>query len=314
VAIVYAFVTVIAWFAIPTADDAHAPLEASDPTASRFQRLRDLDYAGGFLAVSGMVLFIFALSSWENAPQQWKTPYILVCLILGIALVATFCVYEAYIPKRPLMPMYIWKFPGFGLCMAVIVLGWMNFTGVLTYNVTLYFQDIQNHSPILTTAMLVPMSVSGTLTNVFAGLFLHKISGRILLIVAMVAFTVAALLWSQCEVDTLYWALPFPALIIQVIGADLAFNVCNAHALSAVSKNLQSTAGGVFQTVLQLSTAIGLALGTTVNDSVVPANPTPEQSMKGYKASFYFGLGTSAIGIILACFLKIGTQGGKHKT
>lgn len=328
-AMVYAVVVVLAWFSVPNIEDSMSfessllrvdspGQEGADqlpapPRPTRFSRLKGLDYLGAAIAFAGMVLFIFSLSSWESAPQEWKTPYIIVCLILGLLLIVAFCMYEAYVPKKPLMPMYIWKYKGFALCMGVITLGWMNFTGVLSYNATLYFQDVQGYSPIMTTAMLVPMAVSGILTNVFAGLFLHKIPGRILLIVAMVAFTLAAVLWSLCDVDTLYWKFAFPALIIQVIGADLAFNVCNAYALSAVDKSLQSTAGGVFQTILMLATTVGLALGTTVNNSVVPENPTLEETMHGYRASFYFGIGTSALGVVLAFFLKIGTQGGKQK-
>ena len=44
----------------------------------------------------------------EGAPQGWRTPYVLVLLILGILLVIVFIIWEFYY-EYPLIPMSIWK-------------------------------------------------------------------------------------------------------------------------------------------------------------------------------------------------------------
>jgi MFS family permease len=305
-AIIYAVLTVVGFFVLPSTDP---------PMSVQFLKTSAgaIDYGGSFLTVAGFTLFVFALSQWDTAPQGWRTPYIIICLVLGIMCIGGFCVYEIYVPKRPLMPMYIWKYPGFPLCMATIVCGWTCFTGVISFYATLYFQEIVDTSPILTTACFIPMAVGGILVNVFAGLFLDKIPGRILLTVAMAGFTSSALLWSFAGLHTIYWAIPFPGLVLVVVGADLAYNVCNLHALSTVDKSLQSTAAGVFNTCLSLATAVGLAAASSVVASQVPnqITATKQELLHGYRAGFWFALGVSGLGLFLSFFLKIGTQGGR---
>lgn len=313
-AIIYAAVSVVAYFYIP--------ITAADPPFTmQFvkQQAKKIDYGGAFLACSGLTLFVFALAQWEAAPHGWATPYIGTCLGLGLALVVAFCFYEALVPQRPIMPMYIWRAKGFALCMAIIACGWIAFNGVLSFYATLYFQEIQDASPILTTAYFVPQCIAGIFVNILAGAVLHRISGRVLLVVAMAGFTVSAILWSLCNIHTLYWALPFPALILVVLGADLAYNVCNLHALSVVDSTLQSTAAGVFNTCLQLATAVGLALASAVVDAVAPRHSLDTHisktlAMKGYRAGFCLAIGVCGLGLIMSFFLRIGTQGGKQRS
>lgn len=302
-AILYAGLTVVAWFVVPL-----------DEQPLRLEILSKLDWCGAALALCGFALFVFSLAQADSAPQGWRTPYIIALLIVGVALIAAFCVYEGYVPSRPLMPLRIWTYPGMALCLVIASCGWMDFQGTLTYYGTLYFQNIQGASPILTTAYFVPQAISGILVNVVAGYALDRVPGRILMIIAMLGFTAAALLWSFVQPDTLYWALPFPALIVVVIGADLAYNVANLHALSTVDKSLQSTAAGVFNTTLQLSGTIGLAASAAVVNSVVEGQETAskDELMKGYRAGYYFALGISGLGLILSFFLKVGTTG--HRT
>ncbi|ODQ68378.1 hypothetical protein NADFUDRAFT_49023 [Nadsonia fulvescens var. elongata DSM 6958] len=93
------------------------------------------------------------------------------------------------------------------------------------------------------------------------------------------------------------------------IGSDLVYKICNLHALSAVSKDIQSAAAGVFNTSLNIASAIGLATSATIVSSVVPdqVNATKEELLKGYHAAFYFAVGISVIGLIACVFLKVGT-------
>lgn len=304
-AIVYAFFSIAAYFFVPK-DPAldWGRIKSTLPT---------LDYGGAILAISGFILFVFSLSQADGAPEGWGTPYIIALLIIGALLIISFCTYEAYIPKRPLMPMEIWTYPGFALCMAIAACGWIDFSGTLSYYATLYFQELREASPILTTAYFVPQAIAGILVNIFAGYALDRIPGRILMIVAMLGFTAAALLWSFVQLDTLYWAIPFPAFILVVVGADITYNVANLHALSTVDKKLQSTAAGVFNTCLQLSTSVGLAASAAVVNSVVTdqTTATKKEILEGYRAGYYFALGIAGLGLILSFFLKVGTKGGK---
>lgn len=76
--------------------------------------LRSLDYVGAGMSIGGLTCFVFALSESSAAPKGWGTPYIIVLFVIGIAIMAGFVAWEMYVDE-PLMPMYIWRFPGFAL-------------------------------------------------------------------------------------------------------------------------------------------------------------------------------------------------------
>lgn len=49
-----------------------------------------------------------------DAPQGWKTPYVLVLLILGVVFIVAFLVWETKYPHA-MIPMSIWKDRDFSL-------------------------------------------------------------------------------------------------------------------------------------------------------------------------------------------------------
>ncbi|KAK9450071.1 major facilitator superfamily-domain-containing protein [Limtongia smithiae] len=276
-------------------------------------QLQGLDFMGAALSICGMTIFIFSLTSASSAPNGWGTPYIIALLIVSVIFMVIFVLWELHC-KNPLMPMYIWKFPGFALCMSVVFCGWLTFQGVLMYYPSLYFQNIRNYSIIKTTAAMLPLAISGILTNVGVALLLHKIPGRVLMFISMICFLASSLLWALQPIDILYWAMPFPALAIVIVGADLTFNVVNHVSLAAVPPNLKSTAAGTFNVVVQLSGAIGLAVSTAVVTSQIGTditNQDPAILHRGYKCAYWFAVAMSGVGAILSLFQKIGTQGGK---
>jgi MFS family permease len=311
-AILWTIFSIIAWFVIPqTKNDV--PLTKKHV----LQGLNNIDYGGTFLAIAGFTLFVFALSQAEAAPQQWKTPYIIALLIVGIVIIGLFVLYENYVPANPLMPMSLWttswQFP---LCMVIMAANWMNFTGTLSYYGTLYFQVIREASPILTTAYWIPQAIAGMIVNFIVALTLHRIPGKILMLIATLSFLASALLWAFIPIDIIYWAIPFPAMILVVVGADVGYNVANMMTLTSVPKSMQSSAAGVFNTILQLSTAIGLAASSAVASGVASTFDEPltkAQTLKSYHAAFYFAVAVAGCSVIATLFLKVGTYGSGPK-
>jgi len=86
-------------------------------------------------------------SDADNAPNGWATWYIIFSIILGFAFIGVFILWEYRCPY-PLMPLGIWKVPQFGRLMIVIALGFACFTGFLGFTWSLWFQQIDQASPI----------------------------------------------------------------------------------------------------------------------------------------------------------------------
>ena len=62
------------------------------------ETLKKLDLPGTGMTIAGIGMFCAALSLAGDASQGWKTPYVLVILILGLLLIAAFVVWELRYP------------------------------------------------------------------------------------------------------------------------------------------------------------------------------------------------------------------------
>ena len=98
----------------------HPPPRANSAGMSRKEILGRIDYVGGLLSISGMLLFMvgIALSSatrstltvwqmglqWGGYNYPWVSAHVLVPLLLGLALIAAFLVWEGKFAKYPMFP------------------------------------------------------------------------------------------------------------------------------------------------------------------------------------------------------------------
>ncbi|RMY05233.1 hypothetical protein D0868_06519 [Hortaea werneckii] len=262
--------------------------------------------------IFGVGMFSAALSLGESAPQGWKTGYVLALLIVGLFLLVTFVVWDCYY-KFPLVPMDIWKDRNFSVCMAILVLGFMAFTPG-SFFIALYFQDVWHQSAIMVAVRLLPMAIAGILVNLVAGLVLHRVSNKLLMLIGTSGYAGAFILLSVQRNDTSYWALCFPAFILLVVGADLEFNVANMYVMSSMPPSQQSIAGGIFQTVAKLSMTIGFGIATAVFSSV-EKNPSLDgfwdPVTQPYTAVMWLAAACSLLSVCLVPLLTLGTQGGK---
>jgi MFS family permease len=75
------------------------------------ERKPALDVPGAALGTSGMILFTFALSSSDT--YGWTKALVLAPLLVSIVVLAGFVWNEKKV-QNPIMPMHLWRLPGFG--------------------------------------------------------------------------------------------------------------------------------------------------------------------------------------------------------
>lgn len=105
--------------------------------------------------------------------------------------------------------------------------------------------------------------------------------------------------------DQSYWPQTFPAISLSAIGGMSIFNVTNVFVSTAVARKDQGVGQGIFNTVVQIGTAISLAVAATVADAA-GARPgaSREGFLDGYRATFWLCIGVLGIPLILIWFLK----------
>ena len=211
--------------------------------------------------------------------------------------------------------MSIWRDRNFSVVMGVMLLGFMVFP-IAEFFLALYFQEIWKWSPLMTAVHLLPMAIMGIIVNIVAGMVMHRVSNKALMIIGASAYTISFLLLGLNTYTSSYWAFCFPSLLLAVVCADLEFNVANLYVASSMPAHQQSIAGSLFQTVTKLCQSVGFGIGTAIFNAVgrtAKSGGRWDVATKPYSAVFWFAVAASGLSVVLAWFLTIGTQGGKAK-
>ncbi|ORX39802.1 major facilitator superfamily domain-containing protein [Kockovaella imperatae] len=283
-----------------------------------------LDWVGAALVTVGLILLQFVISDGEGAPLGWKTPYIIALLVISIFMLVAFFFWEKYITSKstrpPLMRLQLWTRAN-GRLAAVYMIGcvsWMGFTA-LSFHATLFYQQAQELSPLQALVRFLPMPIMGILCNAFVGIVIARVPTQLLVCVGILLTGVSNVLFATAPVDGSYWGHPFNAMWSTVVGADFLMATGQLFVSRLALPEEQSLAGGLFQTLVQLGGAFGLALTSVVasvyqSKSLAQGKSSNVAFVHGLHAAFWLGAGMSfaALGIAVVALRGMGTIGKSH--
>ncbi|KAG4424037.1 hypothetical protein IFR04_002879 [Cadophora malorum] len=125
----------------------HPPPRVNSTGLSRKEVIAQIDFVGGFLSISGMILFIAGLL-WGGYQYKWSSVHTLVPLLLGAALLVAFCFWEVYGAKYPMFPSRLRKEPRvLALTLVITFISGANFFSVLLFWPTQAF-NVYGHDPV----------------------------------------------------------------------------------------------------------------------------------------------------------------------
>jgi MFS family permease len=290
-AIALAATAVAAHFIIPD-----PPRKLSVAGKSLREQLREMDWLGAVLGITALVLFNFA---WNQAPiVGWNQPYVIVTLILGVLLVPVFFYVEARVSSNPLIPFDICNSET-AFVLGCIACGWSSF-GIWFYYAWSFILNLKEVSPLLGTAYVAPVCVSGALAAISTGWLLGRFRPSIVMTMALTAFTVGTVLLMTTPVKQTYWAQLFVTTVITPWGMDMSFPAATLILSNAVKKEHQGIAASLVSTVVNYSISLGLGFAGTVEVHTNGGGKTPSQLLTGYRNSLYTGLGLSSLGLMIS--------------
>lgn len=85
------------------------------------------------------------------------------------------------------------------------------------------------------------------------------------------------------------------------------------YVMSSLPGAQQSLAGGIFNTVTKICSAIGLGITASIYNAESTSTAALQTTIKPYKMVFWFCVASSAAGLLFVPFLTIGTQGSESK-
>ncbi|KIX04561.1 uncharacterized protein Z518_05431 [Rhinocladiella mackenziei CBS 650.93] len=122
------------------------PPRVNSEGLSRKEIINKIDYVGGFLSISGMILFMMALQ-WGGNQYSWKSAHVLVTLLLGAALLIVFGFWEIYGAKI------------LALTLIITFISGANFFSVLLFWPTQAF-NVYGHDPVGVGVRGIPIGLS----------------------------------------------------------------------------------------------------------------------------------------------------------
>ncbi|KAI1102282.1 MFS general substrate transporter [Jackrogersella minutella] len=302
--VIWAVFTIHAIWAVPNVENFdRAPLR------QRLSTLKQFDYVGTILTIFGTGMFTAGLTLGPD--DGWARAHVIALLVVGIILLVLFVYWERIFPT-PLMPPHIWKDRNFSLIIGVVLLGTMSFTSSGFWT-AFFLQEIKEYSTLMVAVHLLPMAIAGLIWNIVAGRILHRVNNTLIMVIGAVCYLGASLLFSFIQPGSSYWAFMFPALILNVAGADLQFNVANMYVMQSLPKHQQSLAGGIFNVVIRLSNAVIMGISTAVYSSVELTPEGMADPMLKFTRTFQVSIAFSAASVLLAPFIRLGTQGNHPK-
>ncbi|KAI0791401.1 MFS general substrate transporter [Abortiporus biennis] len=259
-------------------------------------RWKSLDIGGVSVLTIALVLFIFALTSVSDA--GWGSARVLAPLIISVFMLAGFFYYETKIPPEVAsVPPRTWFLPNFPVLVALASLPSFWWATASTTYTTLW-QTVYHWSVISVALRMLPVGAFCLFVSFTSGVAKY-ISPKWILLFANVLMMVATILESLANAPSKYWSFVFPAFIIGSTGSMLTYT----HSYIAIFKTsppaMAGTIGAIFNCALQLGSAVGLAIDSSIQTSVEAKHGGPT-GYNGRAAAFWF-----LLGIIGFCFVAV---------
>ncbi|WYZ35220.1 hypothetical protein EsH8_I_001496 [Colletotrichum jinshuiense] len=279
---------------------------------------KTVDWIGGGLITVGLLTLMLALT--EGNVVGWQTPWISVLIVVSIIIIAVFWFWQRHLEfktdRQPLMKTSIFHSGKFCAALAIMALFFSSFNNFLIF-ATYFYQDYQAQSILTTTLYFLPTGIGGILVAWAAALLISRVPTYILLVCGNVSVSIACLLFATpIPTSTSYFAYGLPAMVLSVIGADMAWPTLILFVSKALPQEDQALGGALVNSVGQVGRSIGLAIATAVQTAVManargtsvedagPVLEWDQPSLDGLRAANWmnFALGITSLTIVVVFF------------
>ncbi|KAH7397040.1 major facilitator superfamily domain-containing protein [Phaeosphaeria sp. MPI-PUGE-AT-0046c] len=286
----------LSYFTLPT-------IEAGELTlGDTLKKLgTEVDWVGGTIAGGGLALLSYVLAIISANLYTIRSPTTASLLAVSIVLLIAFPIWMHHRErnaKSTLIPNSLWKSRPFSCICAVIAFS-QGATTALTVFSSLYFQEVQHHSALISSFYLLPNLLVGVFIGLSVGIFVDRIPSGWLVVVSSLLAAVAPLMMAVVNPTWKYYHLELWAQILAPVSADVLYTVGLIIVSDSFPKKTKALAGAVFSTVGQFGTSLGVGVCQVVALGVMgpKAGPSSEggdgniatvgELLQGYRAAFW---------------------------
>jgi len=269
---------------------------------------RTFDAAGALSVTAGLSLLVYALV--DATRVGWGSTQTVGLLAVSALLLASFVAIERR-SSAPLVPFSIFRSRTITGANAVgLLIGASLFS--MFFFISLYMQQVLGYSPIHAGLSYLPLALTIVVSAGIASQLTTRIGYKPVLAVGM-AFIGAGLIWfSQVSAHGSFLSDILGPSLLAAIGLGLAFVPNTIAAVSGVADRDAGLASGLINTSQQVGGALGLAVLSTVANSVTGSAHTPAALTDGFQSAFLAGAGIAALGLAATLLLIRGRDSRAH--
>jgi MFS transporter, DHA2 family, methylenomycin A resistance protein len=230
-------------------------LTARYANESTQSRERPLDLAGQTAAI--IAIAILAAAMIEGGAIGWTNPLVIAGFGAFMVAGALFLAIEAS-RAGPMLPLSFFSNRTFAATSLVGLLINIAFYGFI-FELSLYFQQIKNLSPLTTGLAFMPMTAAVVATNVAAGQAAAWLGARPPMVLGQAVFAAGCLLLGTIGAETRYGNLWWQTVMIGA-GIGLTVPPMTSALLATVDRKQSGVASGVLNTTRQVGSVIGVAM------------------------------------------------------
>ncbi|KAM0751138.1 MFS general substrate transporter [Meredithblackwellia eburnea MCA 4105] len=131
-------------------------------TGSWRLKLKQIDFMGCALISTSAVLILLGLS-WGGVTYSWSSAPVIVVFVLGVFILAGFCVWESRGANIPVLPMRMFRIPTVvGVAVLTFMSSGMN-TKITIFSIPQFLQLVKGYSTVKSGVLLVPFLVPITI-------------------------------------------------------------------------------------------------------------------------------------------------------
>ena len=221
------------------------------------ERLRQpLDVPGTVTATAGLALLVYACSS-AGAAAGPESALAWVALAGALVLLTAFFLVEAH-RAAPLVPPALLRSRTFAGALAIGG-AFGAIMGTAVFLLTLYLQEALGFDPLRTGFAFLPQECVVLLAAPLAGRAVGRFGARAVLAAGMGFFGAGMLTLSGLSAAGDYWRTVVPGLLLVGLGVSCVIVAGAAAVTAAVEPQRHGVASGLWNTMPQLGTAIGVA-------------------------------------------------------
>ncbi|MGH2982223.1 MAG: MFS transporter, partial [Solirubrobacterales bacterium] len=269
---------------------------------------RTFDFGGAVSVTAGLSVLVYALVDAESA--GWGSTQTIGLLGLSALLLAAFIAIERR-SNSPVVPFRIFRLRTVtGANVAGLLIGASLFA--MFFFISLYMQQVLGYSAIKAGLSYLPLALTIIVSAAIASQLTTRIGFKPVMAAGMV-FIAAGLLWfAQVSADGAYLDDILGPSLLAAIGLGFAFVTSTIAAVSGVADHEAGLASGLINTSQQIGGALGLAVLSTIANSVTGDSLAPGQLTDGFQAAFLGGAAIALLGLVATLTLIRGRDSRAH--